>query len=90
MPAEGAPPLGFVTKLTYGFGQAGEGLKNGAFGVFLFFYYNQVLSLSGTYAGLAVGIALMVDAITDPMAGSISDNLSKVRRSMSVALESVG
>ena len=68
------PPLGFGTKFTYGFGQAAEGLKNGAFGVFLFFYYNQVLALSGTLAGLAVGIALVFDAITDPMAGSISDN----------------
>jgi Na+/melibiose symporter-like transporter len=55
-------------------GQVAEGLKNGAFGVFLFFYYVQVLGLSGTYAGLAVGIALIVDAITDPIAGSISDN----------------
>ncbi len=66
--------LGFATKFAYGFGQAGEGLKNGAFGVFLFFYYVQVLGLSGTYAGLAVGIALMFDAVTDPIAGSLSDN----------------
>ena len=68
------PALGVGTKFAYGFGQAAEGLKNGAFGVFLFFYYNQVLALSGTYAGLAVGIALMFDAITDPLAGSLSDN----------------
>jgi GPH family glycoside/pentoside/hexuronide:cation symporter len=68
------PALGLGTKFAYGFGQAGEGLKNGAFGVFLFFYYNQVLALPGSYAGLAVGIALMFDAVTDPMAGSISDN----------------
>jgi len=68
------PQLTFASKLAYGFGQLAEGLKNGAFGVFLFFYYVQVLGLSGTYAGLAVGIALMVDAITDPLAGSISDN----------------
>lgn len=66
--------LSFGAKFTYGFGQAAEGLKNGAFGVFLFFYYVQVLGLSGTYAGLAVGIALMFDAITDPLAGSLSDN----------------
>ncbi len=66
--------LGFGTKVAYGVGQAGEGIKNGAFGVFLFFYYNQVLALSGTYAGLAVGIALMFDAITDPLVGSLSDN----------------
>ena len=32
------------------------------------------MALSGTYAGLAVGIALMFDAITDPLAGSLSDN----------------
>ncbi|MEM8767166.1 MAG: MFS transporter [Pseudomonadota bacterium] len=68
------PPLSFGTKFAYGFGQAGEGIKNGAFGVFLFFYYNQVLALSGTLAGLAVGIALIFDAVTDPMAGSLSDN----------------
>lgn len=68
------PPLTLLTKTAYGLGQAGEGLKNGAFGVFLFFYYNQVLALPGTYAGLAVGIALMFDAITDPLAGSLSDN----------------
>lgn len=66
--------LSFVTKLAYGWGQAAEGLKNGAFAVFLFFYYVQVLGLSGTYAGAAVGIALMFDAVTDPLAGSLSDN----------------
>jgi lantibiotic modifying enzyme len=60
------PELTFARKLAYGVGQMAEGLKNGAFGVFLFFYYVQVLGLSGTYAGLAVGIALMFDALTDP------------------------
>jgi glycoside/pentoside/hexuronide:cation symporter, GPH family len=62
------------TKLAYGFGQAAEGIKNGVFAVFLFFYYVQVLGLSGTYAGLALGIALIFDAVTDPLAGSLSDN----------------
>ncbi|HEX7035526.1 MAG TPA: MFS transporter [Pseudomonadales bacterium] len=62
------------TKLAYGFGQAAEGIKNGAFSVFLFFYYVQVLGLSGTYAGIALGVALVFDAITDPLAGSLSDN----------------
>ncbi|MFP6817317.1 MAG: MFS transporter [Pseudomonadales bacterium] len=66
--------LGLGTKFAYGFGQAGEGVKNGAFGVFLFFYYNQVLELPGTYVGLAVGIALVFDVITDPLVGSLSDN----------------
>ncbi|NJN52262.1 MAG: hypothetical protein HC809_11355 [Gammaproteobacteria bacterium] len=67
-------PLPFATKFLYGMGQAAEGLKNGAFGIFLMFYYNQVLGLSGTLAGTAVGVALVFDAVTDPMAGSMSDN----------------
>lgn len=61
-------------KLTYGVGQAAEGLKNGALGMFLIFYYNQVLGLSGALAGLAIGIALAVDAIVDPLMGSLSDH----------------
>lgn len=68
------PQLRFPTKLAYGVGQAAEGLKNTAFGIFVLFYYNQVLGLSGTLAGLALGIALVFDAVTDPMAGSVSDH----------------
>jgi glycoside/pentoside/hexuronide:cation symporter, GPH family len=65
--------VAFDLKLAFGIGQAAEGLKNGAFGTFLIFYYNQVLGMSGSLAGLAIGIALIVDAMTDPLAGSISD-----------------
>jgi GPH family glycoside/pentoside/hexuronide:cation symporter len=67
------PPLRFATKLAYGIGQAGEGFKNGTFETFLFFYYNQVLGMSGTLAGLAMFVALVVDAVFDPLIGSISD-----------------
>jgi Na+/melibiose symporter-like transporter len=73
------PALSLGHKLSYGIGQGAEGIKNGAFGVFLFFYYNQVLALSGTYTGLAVGIALVFDAITDPLVGSVSDNWQSAR-----------
>jgi Na+/melibiose symporter-like transporter len=55
-------------------GQLAEGLKNASLGTFVLFYYNQVLGLPGTLAGLAVAIALLFDAFTDPLAGSISDN----------------
>jgi MFS transporter len=47
-------------------------IKNTAFELFLFFYYNQVLGLSGSLAGLALSIALCVDGITDPLVGSLS------------------
>lgn len=69
------PPLSAGTKVSYGIGQVAEGLKNTAMATFVLFYYNQVLGLSGTLAGLALGIALVFDALTDPVAGSISDNL---------------
>jgi len=69
-----APPLTLATKISYGVGQATEGIKNGAFNVFIFFYYAQVLGLPTSYTGLAVFFALVLDAITDPLIGSISDN----------------
>ncbi len=68
------PPLTFGVKLAYGAGQFAEGLKNGALGTFLIFYYSQVLGMSASLAGLAVGTALFVDALTDPLAGSLSDH----------------
>jgi Na+/melibiose symporter-like transporter len=58
----------------YGIGQASDGVKIGAFNVFVFFYYTQVLGLPTSYTGVAIGIALLFDAVTDPLVGSISDN----------------
>jgi len=68
------PALTFNTKFSYGIGQLAEGLKNSALSTFVLFYYNQVLGLSGTLAGTAIFIAFIFDAVTDPLAGSISDN----------------
>ena len=64
----------FSSKLAFGVGQFAEGLKNTAFNLFVLFYYNQVLELPGTLAGLALFVALLFDAVTDPLAGSLSDN----------------
>ena len=64
----------FSSKLAFGVGQFAEGLKNTAFALFLLFYYNQVLGMSGSLAGAALAIALLFDAVTDPLAGSLSDN----------------
>jgi glycoside/pentoside/hexuronide:cation symporter, GPH family len=68
--------LTFRHKVAYGVGQAAEGIKNFAFEWFLFFYFNQVLGLRGTTAGAALLIALLFDAITDPMVGSWSDAMT--------------
>jgi Na+/melibiose symporter-like transporter len=63
------------TKLYYGFGSVAEGTKSTAFNVFLLFYYNQVLGVPGVLTGAAIFIALCMDAVTDPLVGSLSDNL---------------
>jgi Na+/melibiose symporter-like transporter len=63
-------------KLGYGAGAIAEGAKNAAFNAFLLYYYTAVLGLPGTLSGLAIFLALCVDAITDPLVGSISDNFA--------------
>jgi len=68
------PALPLATRVAYGVGALAEGTKNGVFEFFLFFYYTQVLGLSGTLAGAAMMIALVADAVTDPLVGSLSDS----------------
>jgi Na+/melibiose symporter-like transporter len=61
------------TVLWYGIGQAAEGIKNHSFTAFLLFYYTSVLGLTGTLAGAALMIALVFDAVTDPLVAVLSD-----------------
>jgi GPH family glycoside/pentoside/hexuronide:cation symporter len=67
--------LPLSTKIYQGVGAIPDTFKNFAFHTFLLFFYNQVLGMPATYASIALFIALMFDAITDPMVGSLSDNL---------------
>ncbi|MEH6566330.1 MAG: MFS transporter [Halopseudomonas sp.] len=66
--------LSRTTKFAYGLGQIAESIKGTGFNIFLFFFFTQVLGLSGSLAGVAVMIALIFDAVTDPLAGHISDS----------------
>ncbi len=61
-------------RIYYGIGSISEGVKETAFNVFLLFFYNNVLGMPGSLAGLAIFLALCVDALTDPLMGAISDN----------------
>jgi GPH family glycoside/pentoside/hexuronide:cation symporter len=67
-------PVPWRVRIAFGIGQLPEGIKSAAFGFFLLFYYNQVLGLSGTLSGIAIFLALIVDAISDPMVGALSDS----------------
>ena len=60
-------------KFFWGIGQVGEGVKNSAFNSFLLFYYNQILGVSATLTSIALAIAIVFDAISDPIVGSVSD-----------------
>jgi Na+/melibiose symporter-like transporter len=60
-------------KLAFGIGASGEAATNWIFNALTFFYYTQVLGLSGTLTAAAVTIGITSDAVTDPLVGSISD-----------------
>ena len=64
----------FKTKVFQGIGIVPGSLKELAFNTFLLLFYNQVLGLPASFASLALLIALIVDAVSDPVVGSISDN----------------
>lgn len=67
--------LRLPTMMAFGFGQVSEAVKNAGFNTFLLFYYNQVLHVSATGTSIALAIALVFDAFTDPIAGGLSDRL---------------
>ena len=73
-PPAAPPRLKIGLKLFYAFGQS---VESGYLTVapFIFFYYTAVLGLSGSLVGLALGISMVIDAVLDPLIGSVSDNV---------------
>lgn len=67
--------LPLSTKLAYGFGSVAYGVKDGGFAYFLLLFYSQVIGVEAWLVTIAIGAALVVDAITDPIIGYWSDNL---------------
>ena len=70
----GALPLSALQKATYSTGDLAEAVTSVALGQFLLFYLTAVVGLSGSLAGTALALTLVVDAFADPMIGYISDN----------------
>ena len=60
-------------KFFYSSGAVANGVKTDAFTFFLLFFYSSVIGLTPGLASLAIFIALLVDAFTDPLMGVISD-----------------
>jgi GPH family glycoside/pentoside/hexuronide:cation symporter len=72
--APGGAGVPLHTRLLYGAGSIAFGVKDNGFAFFLLLYYNQVLGLSATAAGTALMIALLWDAVSDPLVGYVSDH----------------
>lgn len=70
---QGRLPL--ATKLCQALGALPGACKDFAFNTFLLLFYNQVLGLPATLTSIALMLALVVDAVTDPVVGSYSDGL---------------
>jgi GPH family glycoside/pentoside/hexuronide:cation symporter len=63
----------FRTKFFVGFGAVAFGVKDAGFSFFLLIFYNQVLGVPASQVGAALGLALIVDALVDPLIGYLSD-----------------
>ena len=66
--------LSLPIKLAYGFGSIAYGIKDNGFSTLLLLFYNQVIGLPANLVGLAIMIALVLDAAVDPLIGHISDH----------------
>jgi len=62
-------------RLAFGTGSASDAIHVISFNVFCFFYYVQVIGVPGSLVGLMVAITLLIDAVSDPAVGMLSDRL---------------
>jgi glycoside/pentoside/hexuronide:cation symporter, GPH family len=70
--SQGKPSI--LTRLAFGVGGIADGVKNNGFDYFLLFFYSQVLGVPAAHVATALFIALIVDAVSDPVVGYWSDN----------------
>ena len=67
--------LPLKTKIIYALGEMPGSHMNSAIGTLLALYYNQILGVSASIIAIAMGLALFLDAVSDPVVGTYSDNL---------------
>ena len=63
------------TRIAFGVGGAAEGIKNNGFEYALLFFYSNILGVEAGLVAVALLIALVIDAISDPVVGYWSDNM---------------
>jgi Na+/melibiose symporter-like transporter len=66
-------------KAAFGAGSIADSIYFYAWDLFVLFYYTQVLGLPGSLTGLAILVSLVVDAVSDPYVGYLSDKWRGLR-----------
>ena len=62
------------TKMYFGVGAGGEAASMWVFNALALIFYQQILGLPAGLAATAMALAIIADAVTDPLIGAISDN----------------
>lgn len=68
------PPIGLRTRVLFGVGSLAIGAKTVAYSAYLLIFYNQVMGLSAALVSAALTISLLMDAVTNPFIGQITDS----------------
>ena len=63
-------PLSLSLRMTFGFGAVAYGIKDNGFAYFLLLFYGTVVGLEPALVGTALLIALVFDALSDPVVGN--------------------
>ncbi len=66
-------PLSVREKIGYGIGDMASNFYMGFFGLFLLYYYTDVYGISAASAATMLLVTKIVDAVSDPMMGLLSD-----------------
>ena len=68
-------PLTFKVKFYQGLGAIPDTVKNWVINTLVLFYYSQLLGLDAFQVSVILAVAMVFDAVTDPIVGAFSDNL---------------
>ena len=66
---------GFLPRIVCSAGGAVSGVVHSTVAMFVLLYYNVALDVSAGLVSTALAIAIMFDAVSDPLVGHVSDNL---------------
>lgn len=73
-----AQGVNMTNKLYYGIGDFGFNMVINTLGSFMMYFGTTVNGIPGTLMGIAIALSMVWDAITDPIAGHLSDRIKSI------------